>query len=140
MGPAMRVRPPRVLILLGITQGVQDLEADARAEQDRINAAREWKCQRDCRSGFDEFLEDIDFLHLFHEEAAPARMEPIPQMNKMYDAPPKGQRQEFVGSKARGRSRVSSGLHSPKPGLKVRNGLYATPHPWRVCIVARGWT
>ncbi|RRC95020.1 hypothetical protein [Schaalia canis] len=30
------------------------------------------------------------------------------------------------------------GVHSPKPGLKVRSGLYATPHPWRACIVARG--
>lgn len=30
------------------------------------------------------------------------------------------------------------GVHSPKPGLKVCSGLYATPHPWRACIVARG--
>ena len=93
--------------LRSVAQGVRDLEADARAEQDRINAAREWKRQRDSRSGFDEFLEDIDFLHLFHGEAAPPRMEPIPQMNKTYDAPPKGLRREFAGSRASG---VSSAL------------------------------
>lgn len=71
--------------LRNVAQGVRDLEADARAEQARIDAAREWKRQRDARLGWEKFGETIDVFHLFHGDAAPPRADPIPQIHKMQD-------------------------------------------------------
>ena len=93
--------------LRDVAQGVRDLEADAKAEQERINAAREWKRQRDARSDVEKFFETVDFLHLFHGEARPPRIEPIPQMNKTYESPAQEGRREFVGNKSTG---ISSAL------------------------------
>lgn len=30
------------------------------------------------------------------------------------------------------------GVHSPEPGLRVVDSLFATPDPWTLCVVARG--
>ncbi|WP_221739811.1 hypothetical protein, partial [Arachnia propionica] len=102
-------RDARVLAsrLRDVAQGVRDLEADARAEQARIDAAREWKRQRDARSGWDKFWEGADVLHLFHGDANPPRIDPIPQMVKSYPSPPLEGRGDFVGNKDTG---VSSAL------------------------------
>ncbi len=87
-----------------VAQGVRDLEEDAREEQKRIDAAREWKRKRDERSGWDKFWEGADVLHLFHGDAAPPKMDPAPQMNKTYSAASRGERREFTGTRAEGMS------------------------------------
>ncbi len=63
--------------LRDVAQGVRDLEADAQAEQERIVAARRWKQERDERSGWDKMWETVDFLHLFHGDENPPKVEPI---------------------------------------------------------------
>ena len=90
-----------------VAQGVRDLEADARAEQARIDAAREWKRKRDARSEWDKFTETVDFLHLAHGDENPPKSEPVEQMNKTYEAPAAGERKEFTGTREGG---VSSAL------------------------------
>ena len=86
---------------------MRDLEADARAEQARIDAAREWKRERDARSEWDKFTETVDFLHLAHGDEDPPKSEPVEQMNKTYEAPAAGERKEFTGTREGG---VSSAL------------------------------
>ena len=93
--------------LRDVAKGIRDLEADARAEQARINTAREWKAKRDSRSDLEKFGETIDFLHLFHSDSNAPKAEPVPQMVKTYEAPAQGAREEFVGTSATG---VSSAL------------------------------
>ena len=75
-----------------VAQGVRDLEADARAEQARIDAAREWKRERDARSGLEKLGDKVDVLHLFHGDENPPKADPVPQMNKTYDSPAGGER------------------------------------------------
>jgi len=82
-----------------VAQGVRDLEEDARAEQARIDAAREWKRQRDARSNWDKAWENIDFLHLAHGDASPPKAEPAEPMVKTYEAPGKGGRKPFEGTR-----------------------------------------
>lgn len=89
-----------------VAKGVRALEEDARAEQARINAAREWKARRDARSGWDKAVDTIDFLNLLGNDAPPAS-EPLPQMNKTYSQATKGSRHEFTGNSA---SQVTSAL------------------------------
>ncbi len=93
--------------LRDVAQGVRDLEEDARAEQARIDAAREWKRKRDARSEWDKFGEKADFLHLFHDDERPPKAEPVEQMDKTYEAPTAGERKEFTGTREGG---VSSAL------------------------------
>ena len=90
-----------------VAQGVRDLEVDARAEQERIDAAREWRERRDARSFFDRAVDAVDFLNLFGGDEAPPRMDPVPQLVKVYESPAREGRQDFVGSKETG---VSSAL------------------------------
>ena len=86
--------------LSDVAQGVRDLEADARAEQARIDAAREWKRKRDARSEWDKFTGTVDFLHLAHGDENPPKSEPVEQMNKTYDSPARGERKQFEGTRS----------------------------------------
>lgn len=93
--------------LRDVARGVRDLEADARAEQERIDAARAWRERRDARSFFDRAVDAVDFLNLFGGDEAPPRMDPVPQMHKSYESPVLEGRSEFVGQREGG---VSSAL------------------------------
>ncbi|WP_455130406.1 DUF6531 domain-containing protein, partial [Propionibacterium acidifaciens] len=83
-----------------VAQGVRDLEADARAEQARIDAAREWKRERDARSGLEKLGDKVDVLHLFHGDENPPKSEPVEQMVKTYEAPAGGERKQFEGTRS----------------------------------------
>ena len=78
--------------LRDVAKGIRDLEADARAEQARINTARQWKAERDSRSNLEKFGETVDFLHLFHSDSNAPKADPVPQMVKTYEAPAQGAR------------------------------------------------
>ena len=93
--------------LRDVATGVRDLEEDARQEQERIDAAREWRSRRDRRSMLERLGEKVDFLHLAHGDENPPKADPVEQMHKTYDSSPAGARQELVGTST---TRVSSAL------------------------------
>ena len=88
--------------LRDVATGVRDLEEDARLEQERIDAAREWRSRRDRRSDLEKLGEKVDFLHLLHGDENPPKADPVEQMHKTYDSSPAGARQELL-SHAKGR-------------------------------------
>lgn len=67
--------------LRDVATGVRDLEEDARLEQERIDAAREWRSRRDRRSDLEKLGEKVDFLHLI-----PWRREPAQGRSRRADA------------------------------------------------------